>query len=135
MRCESMNCGSVIEALEVADLENQPAVLAELHEFARLVHRRRDRFFEQHVDVVFQHGLGHFVVRRRRRGNDDGVDPPDQIPVVVDALDAQRLGDAVGPVFVRIDDANQVRCGQRGQFFRVPLALHADADDSRVYAH
>ena len=77
-----------------------------------LLHRGRDRLFDQHVDAARDAGQRDLVVKMRRRGDGHRVDAAlEQRVDVVERGAAKRARDEIPLFAVRIDDAHQFDAG------------------------
>ena len=78
-------------------------------------------------------GERNVAMQMGRRGDGDGVDAEREQRIdVADGAAAQRIGDKLGLLGVRVGDADELGARQTSENARMVRTHHADADDSHA---
>ncbi len=119
-----------LKALDMSDHQGHAGALCGSNDFLPLLDRRRDRLFDQHMNVVRDAGQRDLVMQMRRCGDGDGVDAfRDQFVDAREGAAADQFG-SPRPMFgQRIDDSDQYCIGQASQHAGMIAAHDAGADD------
>ena len=121
-----------IEALDVPDLEDEPALLREVAEFARLLGRLGERLLDEHMFAAFEQRFGDGEMRDGGRGHGRGVNGLGEVLQPRESLRAVLRGDGAGDFRTLIEHGGELRVRQPGENARVVFAHAAGADDAET---
>ena len=96
---------------------------------AGLIHRFGHWFFDQHVRAMAQKIGGDVVVSRRLRHDADGINLPQQLPVVGQPCNTQLGRYSCACRLVAIDHSQQLSTGQTSVLLRMKAPQVTDADN------
>ena len=90
-----------------------PALPGRGDDRAPLLHRGRDRLFDQHMHAALDAGERQFLMQMGRRRDGDGIDAVrEQLVDAAERRQPERLGDEIALLAVRIGDTDELDAGQ-----------------------
>ena len=120
-----------IEPLDMAHHQRHPGAAGGVDDLLPLLHRGRDRLFDQHVDAARDAGQRDLVMKMRRRGDGHRIHAfRDQFVQACEGAAARQFGGARPMRRQRINDPDQRGIRQAGQHTGMIAAHDAGADDA-----
>ena len=98
-----------VEPLDVSHLQNERMPFRESHQLFGIGDAGRNRLLDKNMDTASEQLRGNGVVKSCRRGDDGGIDLPQQRAKVRESGNMQIVRDGGASGFHRIDDADQLR--------------------------
>jgi hypothetical protein len=113
----------------VADLEYKVPALCQFNQRFGFLKRCRNRFLNQHINIILQQDAGNVEMRTRWRRDAHCVDFPNQRFEIGKGLYIEFCCQFSAAIGVLIDHRQEIRILERGKLFCVPFSLMADAND------
>ena len=119
-----------IKALDMADLQNESLACGGSNERISLSECGRNRFFDQHVDVVFEQGTAKCPMEAGGNRETDRIHSPHELAVIRDRLAAERTSQNPNLGRVYITDCDDLDTRERGIDLGMSAAQMPHPNDS-----